>query len=83
MTTAFAFAAKGRFVSSFFAQPMGFLLAFAVGVAFVVSLWTLATGRTIMPVLERLWGARLAYMLGLVAVLSWGYKAALMRGWIG
>jgi hypothetical protein len=83
MTTAYAFAAKGRFVSSFLAQPMGFLLAFATAVAFVVSLWTLATGRTIMPVLERLWGARLAYAIGLVALLSWGYKTALMRGWIG
>lgn len=83
MTTAFAYAAKGRFVSSFLAQPMGMLLALAAGGAFVVSLWTLVSGRTLAPVYARMWNARLAWILGIVAVLSWGYKAAVMCGWMG
>jgi hypothetical protein len=83
MTTAFSYAAKGRFVSSFLAQPMGMLLALAAGGAFVVSLWTLVSGRTLAPVYARMWNARLAWILGIIAVLSWGYKAAVMCGWMG
>jgi hypothetical protein len=66
MTTAFAYAAKGQFLASFAAQPMGCILALLTGMAFVGSIWTLVTGRTIWPVYERLWA----------------YKAALMRGWM-
>lgn len=83
MTTAFAYAAKGRLIESFLAQPMGCLLAVATGMALVGSLWTLATGRTVWPVYERMWNARAAWMLGIIALLAWGYKAALMRGLMG
>ena len=83
MTTAFAYAAKGQFLASFSTQPMGCVLALATGMAFVGSLLTLATGRTVWPVYARIWNARAAWLLGIGALLSWGYKAALMRGWIG
>lgn len=83
MTTAFALATKGRFVESFAAQPAGCLLALAAGMAMVASAWTLLTGRTLWPVYERIWSARLAWAIGVVVLLSWGYKSALMRGWIG
>lgn len=83
MTTSFALAAKGRLLASFATQPAGCLLAVATGMALVASSWTLVTGRTLWPVYERLWGARLAWIVGVVVLLSWGYKAALMRGWIG
>jgi hypothetical protein len=82
MTTAFAYAAKGQLLASFAAQPMGCILALLTGMAFVGSIWTLVTGRTIWPVYERLWTARAAWVLGLVALLAWAYKAALMRGWM-
>ena len=82
MTTAFAYAAKGRIVASVGAQPMGALLALATGMAFIGSLWTLATGRTVWPVYERVWNARGAWILGILALLAWGYKTALMRGWM-
>jgi len=83
MTTAFAFAAKGRLIESFATQPMGCLLAIVTGMAFVGSAWTLASGRTVWPVFERLWSARVAWILGIAALLAWGYKAASMRGWLG
>lgn len=83
MTTAFAFATKGRVIESFLAQPMGFLLAVATAMALVASAWTLVTGRTVWPVFERLWNARTAWLLGIATLLAWGYKAAIMRGWIG
>lgn len=83
MTTSFALAAKGRLVESFIAQPMGCLLALATGMTLVGSAWTVVTGRTVWPVYERLWSARAAWLIGLVALLAWGYKSAAMRGWIG
>jgi hypothetical protein len=83
MTTSYALAAKGRLLESFLAQPMGCLLAIATGMALVASAWTIVTGRTLWPVYERLWNARAAWLLGLAALLAWGYKAASMRGWIG
>ena len=83
MTTAFAYAAKGQFIASFGTQPMGCLLAVATGMAFVGSLLTLVTGRTVWPVYERILTARAGWYLGIIALLSWGYKTVLMRGWIG
>jgi hypothetical protein len=83
MTTAFAYAAKGRLLDSFVTQPMGCILAVATGMAFVGSAWTLVTGRTVWPVYERLWSARAAWLIGIAALLAWGYKAASMRGWMG
>lgn len=81
MTTAFAYAAKGDLLASFAAQPMGCVLAILTGMVLVGSLWTLATGRTVWPVYERLWTARGLWLLGLAALLAWGYKIALMRDW--
>lgn len=83
MTTSFAYAAKGQVLASIQAQPMGFVLAFLAGMAFVGSLWTLVTGRTVWPVYERLWGRRAAWILILLALAAWGYKTAVMRGWFG
>ncbi len=83
MTTAFALASKGRIGESFTTQPMGCVLAIAAGMTFVAAIWTLATGRTVWPVYERLLGARLAWFAGIAALLAWGYKTALMRGWMG
>ena len=83
MTTAFALASKGRIVESFVTQPMGCVLAIATGMALVAALWTLATGRSVWPIYERMWGARLAWFAGIAALLAWGYKTALMCGWMG
>lgn len=83
MTTSFAYATKGRLIESFTAQPMGCLLAIATGMAFVGSAWSLVSGRTVWPVYERLWSARMGWLLAIAALLAWGYKAAAMRGWLG
>lgn len=82
MTTAFAYAAKGNLLSSFAAQPMGCVLAILTGMALVGSVWTLVTGRTLMPVYERVFTSRAAWLFGVAALLAWGYKIALMRGWM-
>jgi hypothetical protein len=83
MTTAFAYASKGDVLASFVTQPFGCVLAVLTGMTFVASLWTLATGRTVWPVYERLWNARSAWLFGIAALLAWGYKAAVMCGWFG
>ncbi len=82
MTTAFALAAKGRILDSFVAQPMGCLLAVMAGMTLVGAAWTVVSGHTLWPVYERLWTARTAWLLGLAALLAWGYKCAAMLGWI-
>ena len=41
--------------------------------------WTLASGRTVWPVFERIWTARGAWFLGLAMLLAWGYKAVIMK----
>ena len=82
MTTSFAYAAKGQLLASFAAQPMGCVLAIFTGMALVGSLWTLATGRSVWPVYERLWNARGAWLFGLAALLAWAFKIAAMRGWM-
>lgn len=82
MTTAFAFAAKGDLLSSFAAQPMGCALAVLTGMALVGSVWTLVTGRTLVPVFERFFNSRVAWLMGVAALLAWGYKIALMREWM-
>jgi len=74
MTTAFAYAAEGRLLRSLMAQPMGFLLCIATGVAFWTSLYIAITGAPLGRFLGRLWKPYVLWMIAAIAVLSWLYK---------
>jgi hypothetical protein len=74
MTTAFAYAVRGRLFRAFLAQPAGLLLALATAAAGLGAAWTVVTGRMppvrmpfIMP--YRLFFGLLVLLLG-----SWAFK---------
>ena len=83
MTTAFAHAAEGDLVSAVMAQPLGGLLAVAVGIALVVGLYTAITGSRVAVMFGRLWGRRTAWALVLGAAAAWTYKIAVYKGIVG
>jgi hypothetical protein len=80
MTTAFAHAARGRFISSFLAQPMGFVLALTTATAFWLSLYIALTGSPLGRVVLRLWRPGVAWALGTGVLLSWLYKIWSFKG---
>jgi hypothetical protein len=82
MTTAFAYAANGRFDLSFAAQPLGALLAVATAMALLACLHIVATGSRLGGVFARMWSARTAWGVSGVLVLSWIYKIAAYKGWV-
>jgi sugar phosphate permease len=80
MTTAFALAARGRFVAAAAAQPMGFLLAVGSAAAAIACLHTALTGSRLAHVLGARLTPRVLLGLGIVALLAWGWKIASYRG---
>ncbi|MSR40532.1 MAG: DUF2752 domain-containing protein [Phycisphaerales bacterium] len=80
-TTSFALAAKGHFIDSFVNQPMAMIVALATGCIFVASLWSVATGRSIAPIAGRCSGGKFWLIVGVLGLLSWGYKIAVMRNY--
>ena len=79
MTTAFAAAADGDLAGAFRAQPFGALLALATGVTAVVSAYVLLTGSAVGGLVFRFLTPRTAAVLGVLAVLAWIYKIAIVR----
>lgn len=86
MTTTFALMAEGRILEAAWNQPFGVVLflgvvgMMAVGVAELV--WPTDRWRRLWRVLLTVEGpASLAFLLGLG--LAWGWKIAIMRGWLG
>lgn len=80
MTTAFALAARGRFVASAAAQPMGFVLAVGTAASAVACLHTALTGSRLAHVLGARLTPRVILGLGILALLAWGWKVAAFRG---
>jgi hypothetical protein len=74
MTTAFSFAAHGRFVSSFLAQPFGFMLAIATAAGFWASLHMAATGSHAGRIYVKLLRPRVLWTLAGLALVAWAYK---------
>ena len=77
MTTAFAFAVRGRLIRAFLAQPAGLALALATMACALGAGWVLVTGRVPglrLPILSpyRLFLGLLVLLLG-----SWAFKIAL------
>jgi len=83
VTTSVALAARGEYLASFTNQPFGFLIALGIPLGFVVAWIVHLRGRDLRQELRRVPGW-LAASLGVSIVgLSWLYKLALVRGWIG
>jgi hypothetical protein len=80
MTTAFALAADGSFLASAYVQPMGFLLAVGTAATALVCAYVALTGSRLGHVLGARLTPRLVLGLGILALLSWGWKLALVRG---
>ncbi len=83
MTTAYSHAVRGELWASFFAQPMGFLLAIATGGALLIGLWMMVVGPAIMGLLSRLVTIRLAWILSGILILSWLFKILSVKGFFG
>ena len=80
MTTAFALAARGSFLASAYVQPMGFVLAVGTAATALACLHTALTGGRLAHVLGARLTPRVVVGLGILALLAWGWKLALVRG---
>jgi hypothetical protein len=83
MSTAFAHAADGHLVAAFAAQPMGACAAIAASIALLAGVHTAATGWRGADLFARLWGRRAAWVIGAGLAVSWAYKVAAWKGWLG
>ncbi|MCC7292860.1 MAG: DUF2752 domain-containing protein [Phycisphaerales bacterium] len=79
MTTAFAHAVRGRFLSALRTQPAGFLLALATMIASAAALSTLTTGKAwyVNPFVFT--PARVAATAVTIVLASWAYKLVAWR----
>jgi hypothetical protein len=83
MTTAYAHAVRGHFLTAFKVQPFGGLLAVLTIAAGVLAAMALYTGRAWWINWYRL-SPSLVATAGLVAFLAaWAYKIITIRGWPG
>ena len=76
MTTAFAYAVRGRLGTAIHAQPAGFLIAVLTGIAAVASVSVLASGKVWRVNWYRVPPARVAIMGLVIVFLGWAYKVA-------
>ncbi|MFQ5806069.1 MAG: DUF2752 domain-containing protein [Phycisphaerae bacterium] len=74
MTTAFAYAVRGRLDRAFLAQPTGLLLALATVAGALGGGWVVATGRTLPFRTPIITPYRLFFGLLILLVGSWGFK---------
>jgi hypothetical protein len=77
VTTSFALAAHGRLFDSFVNQPFGLILLLLAVMGLLVSLATLAAGRSWLPAATR-WSVP-AFIMALIilGLVSWVYKWAM------
>ena len=76
-TTAFSYFAHGKFVASFYTQPMGALLAWATAITVWVGFYIAVTGRPVHRLLTLVPGRYYLMPLLLSGLLAWGYKILL------
>jgi hypothetical protein len=74
MTTAFAYAADGRFLKAFLTQPFGFILALVTAAVFWAGLHIAATGSPAVRIYQKLLHPRVLWAAAGLALASWGYK---------
>ena len=74
MTTAFAWAVRGRLWASFLAQPLGMLLALGTAAGFWAGVYISLTGSQLAAVFGRMVTPRVLWILGALAGAAWAYK---------
>ena len=74
MTTSFAHAGEGHWLSSFLTQPMGSLLVVLTSVVFWGALVQTVTGARIGTMVQPALRPRVFIVLGVLLLLAWGYK---------
>lgn len=74
MTTSFAEAGEGRWVSSFLTQPMGSFLVLLTSVVFWGALVQTISGARIGTMIQPALRPRVFIVLGIMLLLAWGYK---------
>ena len=82
MTTAFSLAARGSLLASAYVQPMGCLLAVGTAAAALLCTHVALTGSRLGHVLGARLTPRVMLSLGVLALLAWGWKVALVRGFV-
>lgn len=80
MTTAFAHAANGDLPASLYTQPLGFLLAIAIGSALLIGTYVAWTGSRVASMFGALWGRSTGWWLSGLAVGAWGFKILTYKG---
>lgn len=80
MTTSFAHAADGRFLASFAAQPLGFLLAIATAMAVIAGSYVAVTGSRVAGQFTRLWVRGSGWAIIALVLAAWGYKVMSYKG---
>ena len=79
MSTAFAFAAEGKLIQSFLAQPMGFLLSILTVMTFWMAGHAALTGSRVAFLLLRLWRPSVIWFFAGLTLASWIYKIISFR----
>jgi len=80
MTTSFAHAVRGHFLQSLFAQPMGLVLAIGTLLTGVIAIFTAVTGRSLALIWMPFCARKYIILLGIFALLAWGFKILAYRG---
>lgn len=74
MTTAFAYAVRGRLLDAAIAQPFGLIIALGTGVVFWATLYIALTGSQLGGFVGRAMGPRAWWSLAALAAAAWAYK---------
>jgi hypothetical protein len=80
MTTAWAYAARGRFDRSFVTQPMGMVLCLAAAAVFWGAMHTAFTGSRLGWVVGRLARPAVLWGIGGLMLAAWAYKWVTWNG---
>ena len=80
MTTAFAYAVHGRLITALAIQPAGLVAAMLTAACAIASLWALAMGTPLGPLLRWLWRPTTVWLIGVLVIASWVYKSLTLYG---
>ena len=74
MTSAFSLVVRGKVLEGIIAQPASAALCLLTIIMLPISLWTVATGRSICVNWDRLGAVRVSLAFAMIFVGAWGFK---------